>query len=449
MPNVRTRRRLPISAAAFLSLFAAVAVGLNGETFSLIVPEGAPLEISLDRRVNVRRIGEPVEAHLVRSVFAFNQEVIPAGSQLTGRVVRLDPVPISRRIRSMMSGDFTPLRDPKAVFEKLYFPDGRVLHIQTLPTSLMGRVVRPDTFVDPEPKDSFAGKTVEFVRTGLINAREEVVNTWKSDDKWDRLQQAGYSYLPYHPQFIPKRTQVAVELREPLAFGTVRIDSIQGDSAMMPPVDSIIIARLVSTVTSTSEPGTRVEAIVSEPLYSGDDLLLPEGTRLIGTVVDSQAAASWRRGGKLRFSFQWMELPPGIQSTRRMYHLQAILAGVDTERISNIKVDSEGGSESVESVTRFFAPALKALIGSQVFDDTQQAPGQGGQGSNRTWRTLAGASGFGVVGSVASQISRDAGTGLGFYGLGWSVFTHIVARGRNVVFMPDTPVRLRLVTGAT
>jgi hypothetical protein len=449
MPNLRTPGHLPLSAVALLFLFATVAAGLKADTFSLVVPAGAPFEISLDRRVNVGRIGEPVEAHLVRSVFAFNQEVIPAGSQLTGRVVRFDSLPASRRIRSMMSGDFTPLRDPKAVFEKLYFPDGRVLDIQTRPTSLMGRVVRPDTLISPEPKDSFTGKTVEFVRTGLINAREEVVNAWKSDDKWDRLQQAGYSYLPYHPQFIPKRTQVAVELNEPLTFGTVQIDSIHGDSAMLPPVDSIISARLVSTVTSTSQPGTRVEAIVSEPLYSGKQLLLPEGTRLIGSVADSQAAASWRRGGRVRFSFQWMELPPGVQSPRRMYHLQAILAGVDTERISNIKVDAEGGSESVESITRFFAPALKALIGSQVFDDSQQGPGQGGQGSNRTWRTLAGASGFGVVGSVASQISRDAGTGLGFYGLGWSVFTHIVARGRNVVFMPDTPVLLRLVSSAT
>jgi hypothetical protein len=449
MPNVRTMGRASISAAAgLLAIFTMAAAGLNAETFSLVVPEGAPLEISIDRRIAVRRVGEPVEAHLVRSVYAFNSEVIPAGSQLTGRVVRLDPVPLSRRIRSMMSGDFTPLRDPKAIFEKLYFPDGRVLRIETRPASLTGRVVRPDTFVSPEPKDSFTAKTVEFVRTGLLNAREEVVNTWKSDDKWDRLQQAGYSYLPYHPQFIPKRTQVAVELEEPLTFGTVRIDSIHGDSAMLPPVDSIVNARMISTVTSTSEPGTRVEAIVSEPLYADDQLLLPEGTRLIGTVVDSQAAASWRRGGKVRFSFQWMELPPGVKSSRRMYHLQAILAGVDTERISNIKVDQEGGSESVESVTRFFAPALKALIGTQVFDDTQQSPGQG-QGGNRTWRTLAGASGFGVVGSVASQISRDAGTGLGFYGLGWSVFTHIVARGRNVVFMPDTPVRLRLVSAAT
>jgi hypothetical protein len=440
--------RTSISAAGLLAIFATVAPFLNAETFPLVVPEGAPLEISIDRRISIRHVGEPVEAHLVRAIYAFNREVIPVGSQLTGSVVRLDPVPLQRRVRSIMNGDFTPLHDPKVVFEKLYFPDGRVLRIETKPASMIGPVVRPDALIRPEPKDTFTAKTAEFVRTGFLNAREEVVNTWKSDDKWDRLQQAGYSYLPYHPQYVPKRTQVAVELKGPLPFGTVRIDSIQGDSATLPPVDSIISARLVSTVTSTSQPGTRVEAIVSEPLYAQDRLLLPEGTRLIGTVVDSQAAASWRRGGKVRFSFQWMELPPGVGASRRMYRLQAILAGVDTERISNVKVDAEGGSQSVEPLTRFLAPALKAFIGTQVFDDTQQSAPQG-QGGNRTWRTLAGASGFGVVGSVASQVSRDAGAGLGFYGLGWSVFTHIVARGRNVVFAQDTPVRIRLISTPT
>ena len=34
-------------------------------------------------------------------------------------------------------------------------------------------------------------------------------------------------------------------------------------------------------------------------------------------------------------------------------------------------------------------------------------------------------------------------------GLGWSVFTHIVARGRNVVFAQDTPVRIRLINTPT
>lgn len=441
--------RFSISAAVgCLATIFACAPAVYAETFPLVVPAGVPLEISIDRRLTVRHIGEPVQAHLVRAIWAFNQEVIPEGTQLTGRVVRLDPVPTQRRVRSIMSGDFTPLRDPIVVFEKLYFPDGRVVPIETIPASATGPVVRTDSLTAPQPRDSIAGKTVEFVRTGLINARAEVVNAWKSDGKWDRLQQAGYSYLPYHPQFIPKRTQVAVELKNPLTFGTVDIESIHGDSAMLMPVDSIINARLVSEVASTSQPGTPVEAIVSEPLYINGRLMLPEGTRLLGTIVDSQAAAYWRRGGRVRFSFQWMELPPQIQSSRRMFRLQAILAGVNTQRISNVKVDPEGGTRSVESFTRFLAPALKGLIGMQVFDERSQTPSQG-QGPNRTWRTLAGASGFGVVGSVASQISRDAGTGLGFYGLGWSVFTHVIARGRNVVFAPDTEVRIRLVSTPT
>jgi hypothetical protein len=415
------------------------------ETFPLVVPEGAPFEISIDRRIPLGRVGEPVEAHLVQPIFAFNQLVIPEGSRVTGHVVRLDSVPLQRRVRRVMSGDFTPLRDPKIVLEKLYFPDGRVLDIETKPTSAQGRVVRAEPTVPMEPKDTAVGKASEFVRAGFLNARQQLVHSWNADDKWDRLQETGYSYLPYHPQYVPKHTQVAVELNQPLTFGTVRIDSIDGDSATLPPVDSIIRARLASTVTSTSPPGTRVEAIVSEPLFQEDRLLLPEGARLIGTVVDSQAAASWRRGGKLRFSFQWMELPPSVGSSRRLYHLQAVLAGIGTERIRNVKVDSEGGSQSVEPLTRFLAPALKAFIGSQLVDDSQQGSSQS-QAANRTWRTLAGASGFGVVGSVAAQISHDAATGLGFYGLGWSVFTHIVSRGSNVVFAQDTPVRLRLTT---
>ena len=125
-----------------------------------------------------------------------------------------------------MNGDFTPLRDPKVVFKKLYFPDGRVLRIETKPASMIGPCGAPGYMTRPEPKDTFTGKTVEFVRTGFLNAREEVVNTWKSDDKWDRLQQAGYSYLPYHPQYVPKLTQVAVELKKPLRLreGSDRFD---------------------------------------------------------------------------------------------------------------------------------------------------------------------------------------------------------------------------------
>ena len=80
-----------ISAAGLLAIFATVAPVLNAETFPLVVPEGAPLEISIDRRISIRHVGEPVEAHLVRAIYAFSREVIPVGSQLTGRV--FDSIP--------------------------------------------------------------------------------------------------------------------------------------------------------------------------------------------------------------------------------------------------------------------------------------------------------------------------------------------------------------------
>jgi hypothetical protein len=140
-----------------------------------------------------------------------------------------------------------------------------------------------------------------------------------------------------------------------------------------------------------------------------------------------------------------MELPSIASRSNRLYRMDAILSGLDGPGSSMIKVDSEGGSRSVEPITRFIAPALKLLIGSQLVDNDQQIGGQS-QTTKRTWSTLAGASGFGVVGSVASQISHEAGTGLGFYGLGWSVFTHIVAKGHTVIFSQDTPIQIRLMT---
>jgi hypothetical protein len=214
--------------------------------------------------------------------------------------------------------------------------------------------------------------------------------TWRSDDKWDRLEQMGYSYLPYHPQFIPAKTQISVELELPLAFGTQEIVSIQNGKANFPPIDSIVRARIATRVDSRSRPGTRVEAIVSEPVYSDTGkLLLPEGTKLIGTVLESQEAASWRRGGRLRFSFQWMELPRTVAASRRLYRLDAIVNSVNNPLASPVKVDAEGGTRSVEPLTRFIAPALKMLIGSQMVDEDQQIGGQS-QAARRTWSTLAG-----------------------------------------------------------
>ena len=430
----------------FACLFAPLlAVSLRAQNASLVVPAGAALQVSLDKRVAVSTPGHLVEAHLVKPVFAFDREVIPAGSRLTGTVVRLDPISNQKRIRSYIGGDFTPLHDPQIEFDRVFLADGTAIPIKTKSTSGTGAVVRPETWIHPRPSSTWTGRTAELVRAGFANARRQVSSAWESPDKWDRLETTAYSYLPYHPQFVPMYTQISVELTEPLVIQTAMAATKANAFCAACLKDNEVHARLLSTVSSLSDPGTKVEAVVSEPLFSADHkLLLPEGTHLVGTVKDRQAAGAWRHGGSLRFSFQSMELPPAFGDTKRTYRLEAILTRVELH-LSNLKVDPEGDSRSVEPATRFLAPALKLLIGSQVVDGDDQLLGQS-QPAKGTWRTLAGASGFGVVGSAAAQVSHEAATGLGFYGLGWSVFTHIIERGHNVMLARNTPITLRIVT---
>ena len=42
--------------------------------------------------------------------------------------------------------------------------------------------------------------------------------------------------------------------------------------------------------------------------------------------------------------------------------------------------------------------------------------------------------GFGLLGTIAAQSSRTVGAAFGYYGLAWSVFSTVVARGHEVQF---------------
>jgi len=52
------------------------------------------------------------------------------------------------------------------------------------------------------------------------------------------------------------------------------------------------------------------------------------------------------------------------------------------------------------------------------------------------------------VGAVASVLahSRPVSAGFAFYGAGWAVYSHFVARGVDVVFPKNTPMEIRFGT---
>ena len=97
-------------------------------------------------------------------------------------------------------------------------------------------------------------------------------------------------------------------------------------------------------------------------------LVLPEGTRLTGTVAMAKRARSFHRAGQLRFNFQKLDLPPEVANLRLAVppagsvNTQATLLAAEASGTAPIKVDPEGGVKAQESKTRFIAPVISAVL---------------------------------------------------------------------------------------
>src|SRR5580704_12817860 len=99
-------------------------------TIPLVVPAGVPLRLYLIKRV-AKRVAAPVEARLLTPLYAFDHEVVPAGTQVFGLVSRLQPVPRWQRLRAVFGGDFTPLHIAEIEYTSLVMPDGRRMELNT------------------------------------------------------------------------------------------------------------------------------------------------------------------------------------------------------------------------------------------------------------------------------------------------------------------------------
>jgi hypothetical protein len=418
------------------------AIPASSQIVPLVLPAGTPLQVKIEKRIRIKGVSQQIKGRVVQPVFVFNKEVIPAGSEVIGHVARLNPVNRQRRFKAVLNGDFTPLRNAEIEFDVLKLSDGKTMPIKTGIASQWGVIAPLGKRMQARKKNSLIGTTFGRVRIELLNARQEIVTEINSQPKWDRLQEEAYSRLPYHPQFLPANTLLSAQLKEPLAFGIETIAAREVEQTGLPPPDTVVTARLLSTVSSNSDTGSKVLAIVSEPFYSADrHLILPEGTRLIGTVVQAEPARWFRRSGKLRLRFRKMELPEPVPMTNRQLSVEATVARVDAIRKVRIKIDDEGVMKSIEPKTRFIAPAVQMFLGVNVLDDTNKNAQS--QSANRVVRAIAGASGLGLVGSIAAQFSSEAATGIGLYGAGWSVFNHVVARGHNILLAQDTPLQIR------
>jgi hypothetical protein len=400
------------------------------------VPQGTPLRVALARDLRVRKVGEAVTAKLLRPVYAYDRIVIPAGSEVQGKIIGLKSPTRGKRTLYWLNADFSPHRSVGIEFDKLILKGGRQIYIETDVAPGIPETVRLVS-EGSQAKQSALHNAEKQTREQIHAAVQEV----KAPGKMHRLKQMAMNELPYHPQILSQGTTFDAELTKPLDFGSETLAPEElSDLGMAPPPGSVVYARLLTPLDSaTDKRDMPVEAVLTQPLFSASKkLLLPQGSMLHGSVIEVQPAGKMHHNGELRVSFRSLGLPEG--STREVY---GSLQGLDVARGTNLKLDSEGGAAVTNPKTRYLATALSlAAASTSIAGDKEH--GLNRAGSDGGQRTVSGGAGLRAVGAVlgATVQSRTFASALGFYGAGMSVYYHFFTHGRDVYLPKHTPMEI-------
>jgi len=268
-----------------------------------------------------------------------------------------------------------------------------------------------------------------------------------------RLERIAIAQLPLHPQYFDAGTRFNADLLGPLNFGTEEVTPEKVHMVGTSPAPGSVIHALLKTplTSATAQKGENVEAVMTEPLLADNQLILPEGTLLKGSVLQVQSARSFHRNGKLRIVFH--EIVPPESAAQR---IEASLEGVEVNNDEHLSLDSEGGAQVTDSKTKYLTTGISlALVGVAFWPDSDA--GRAGSRSSVLevgGKGAEGASGFSVIGLVTGLAVRSRALGYAFsaYGAGMSVYDHFLSRGQDVVYPKDTAMAIGFgsrVTGAT
>src|SRR5258706_9946564 len=250
---------------------------LASATVPLTIPTGTPLRIALDERARINHAGEPVHGKVVETVYAFDQEVIPAGSVATGHVKSIAPVSGVKRTMAYMNGDFTPFHGYEVVFDMVTLPDGRQVPIATTVMPGTADVVHLVSNPAKQQEKGAAGRASDRAKSEakgqIAEAKEQAHEGWQkltAPGKMHRLKEFVATQSPYRHQYVQPGTRFVAELNAPLDFGSTTRTSEQLVAVGSEPVpDSTLKARLVAEVSSaTATRGTPVAAGLTHPRSS-------------------------------------------------------------------------------------------------------------------------------------------------------------------------------------
>ncbi len=412
----------------------------------LSVPAGTPLKVALDKDVRIGHVGDAVHGKLLEPVFAFDRMVVPAGTEVLGSISAIDPVSTKARVLNATNANLSPYRRAHLEFHALRLANGREISLETSVSGASRGVLE---FV-PAAKPKGFGKEKNFAAKEIDQARRQIKQEWDTASrqlhqpgKARRIERLAMSELPYRPQYLDAGTAFNADLRRPLNFGSVPVNprSLVTVGAP-PPAGSVVHAVLVTPLSSaTSKRSDPVEAIITQPLLVDHRLYIPQGSRLEGAVLQVRRARRLGRNGQLRIVFHQLVPPSGIAQ-----QVQASLEGVAVGHGEHLALDSEGGAQVTTPKARYLNTGIAlALAVASTAPDSDRDLSRGNAG-DAGGSAASGASGFRAVGMIVGTLahSRVLGAGMGIYGASMSVYSHFLARGRDVVYPKDTSMLIGL-----
>jgi hypothetical protein len=419
----------------------------------LTVPAGTPLKVALDQEVRIQKVGQPVHGRVVEPVYSFDKIVVPAGSEVTGKIASIDGVPKMKRTMAAMNANFSPYRQVHVEFDELVLADGRHLPLQTVVSPASQGVLQ---FIPANAKENTgaAAEAKGAASRKISEVRQEARKQWDSamqqlhePGKMHRLKRLGLAQLPCHPQYMGAGTSFNADLQAPLDFGTepLRPETLSA-IGNPPPSGSVVHALLVTPLNSaTAKKGEPVEAVISQPLVVSDKLFLPQGSHIKGSVLQVRPARRLNRNGQLRIVFHQVVPPDGIEQK-----VEASLEGVEVAKGEHLSLDAEGGAQVTTPRTRYLTTGIAVMLAASSTSGDHDRDLHGG-GGDVGGGAANGASGFGLLGTIAGALahSRVVASGFGFYGAAMSVYAHFLARGRDVVYPKDMSMVIGLGTRDT
>jgi len=394
------------------------------------LPAGTCLQVEIVRHYPMKA-GEALEGRLVYPIYFEGSQVLPQNTVLHGIVTSLDADSKSRWHGRLM-GDFTPFHTAKVQFDELMLPGGPVAF--TTKGATTGATVLRLSAPGATPKQTLVRREWTLAKNRL----HDQIAFFTDPGKGDRALQVLYHQLPYHPERIAAHTAWTFELAAPLTLP----DQPQVVSPAVPyspiagrPETWSVHALLTEKVTSAAaKPGDLVQALVIEPVFDKDhELVVPQGSVLVGKVTSAKAARSLGRNGKLRFTFQQVRFPAGGGPVVPDRPVEGALAGATPEGTQGLSLDAEG-TITPKSKSSVIAPLLLTMLAGRALDNDGNLTAQTGVASN----------GFGLVGRVVGIAAgnRSLAAGLGYYAAALSLEENFLHKGRDVVFPKDTRIEI-------